>query len=62
MNSSPDRDAFIAGKILDPVAAYDRLSMQFGKWDLMNTYAEADGKERISQDPTPSVLRRTIAL
>jgi hypothetical protein len=36
--------------------------MQFGKWDLMNTYTEADGKERISQDPTPSVPRRTIAM
>ena len=44
------------------VAAYDRLSMQYGKWDLMNTYAEADGKDRISQDLTPSVPRRTIAL
>lgn len=44
------------------VAAYDRLSMQYGKWDLMNTYTKADGKESISQDPTPSVPRRTIAL
>jgi NADH-quinone oxidoreductase subunit I len=44
------------------VAAYDRLSMQFGKWDLMNTYAEKDGKERISLDPTPTVPRRTIVM
>ena len=44
------------------VAAYDRLSMQFGKWNLMNTYAEADGKEQLTQDPTPSVPRRTIAM
>ena len=44
------------------VAAYDRLSLQYGKWDLMNTYAEADGKERISQDPMPSAPRRAIAM
>ena len=44
------------------VAAYDRLSMQYGKWNLMNTYAEADGKEQLTQDPTPSVPRRTIAM
>jgi NADH-quinone oxidoreductase subunit I len=36
--------------------------MQYGKWDLMNTYAEIDGKERISQDPTPTVPRRTIVM
>jgi len=44
------------------VASYDRLSMQYGKWDLMNTYAKADGKESLSQDPSPSVPRRTIAM
>ena len=44
------------------MAAYDRLSMQYGKWVLMNTYAAADGKDRISQDPLPTVPRHTIAL
>ena len=39
-------------------ASYDRLSMQFGKWDLMNTYADKDGKTRITQDPTPTVPRK----
>ena len=39
------------------LAAYDRLSMQFGKWDLMNTYAETDGKARITSDPTPATGR-----
>ena len=41
-------------------ASYDRLSMQFGKWDLMNTYAELDGKSRITEDPTPTVPRKPI--
>lgn len=31
------------------LAAYDRVSMNFGKWDLINTYAEADGKARLAQ-------------
>jgi NADH-quinone oxidoreductase subunit I len=44
------------------VAAYDRLSMKYGKWDLMNTYAEADGKDRITEDTTPTVPRRTIVM
>ncbi|MBI4913822.1 MAG: NADH-quinone oxidoreductase subunit I [Acidobacteria bacterium] len=44
------------------VADYDRLSLNFGKWDLMNTYASADGKAVITQDPTPAVPRRTIAV
>lgn len=30
------------------LAAYDRLSLDFGKWDLLNTYAEVDGKARLS--------------
>jgi NADH-quinone oxidoreductase subunit I len=41
-------------------ASYDRLSMQFGKWDLMNTYAEKDGKPLINEDPTPTVPRKPI--
>ena len=46
------------------LAAYDRLSMNFGKWDLMNTYAEADGKARLSKaEESPSTpSRRTVAL
>lgn len=39
------------------LAAYDRLEMQFGKWDLMNTYADKDGKAQITEDPTPAVSR-----
>lgn len=39
------------------MASYDRLAMNFGKWDLMNTYAEQDSKPRQSpgteQPPTP---------
>lgn len=41
-------------------ASYDRLSMQFGKWDLMNAYAAQDGKPRITEDPTPSVPRTPL--
>ena len=41
-------------------ASYDRLSMQFGKWDLMNTYAALDGKARITTDPTPTVPHQSI--
>ena len=41
-------------------ASYDRLSMQFGKWDLMNTYADQDAKPKLSQDPTPTVPRKPI--
>jgi NADH-quinone oxidoreductase subunit I len=43
-------------------ASYDRLSMQYGKWDLMNTYADRDGKARIEKDPTPAVPRPPIQL
>jgi NADH-quinone oxidoreductase subunit I len=42
------------------LAAYDRLSMQFGKWDLMNTYSEVDGKARITADPKPSTPSRRL--
>ncbi len=31
-------------------AAYDRLEMQMRKWDLINTYAEKDGKPRLTAD------------
>jgi NADH-quinone oxidoreductase subunit I len=41
-------------------ASYGRLSMQFGKWDLMNTYADQDGKARITEDPTPTVPHQSI--
>ena len=41
-------------------ASYDRLSLQFGKWDLMNTYAAKDGKPRITEDPTPTVPRKPL--
>jgi len=41
-------------------ASYDRLAMQFGKWDLMNTYADKDGKPKITADPTPTVPRKPI--
>jgi NADH-quinone oxidoreductase subunit I len=34
--------------------------MQFGKWDLMNTYADQDGKPRITGDPTPTVPRPPV--
>ena len=37
------------------ISAYDRASMLFGKWDLMNTYAAVDGKARITEDPMPAV-------
>ncbi|MDP2876687.1 MAG: NADH-quinone oxidoreductase subunit I [Holophaga sp.] len=47
------KDAIWLRKDYD-LAAYDRLSMQFGKWDLMNTYADADQKDRITMDPSPS--------
>ena len=32
------------------LAAYERLALQYGKWDLMNTYAEADGKARLTPE------------
>ena len=41
-------------------ASYDRLSMQYGKWDLMNTYAQQDGKALLTQDPTPTVPRPPV--
>jgi NADH-quinone oxidoreductase subunit I len=41
-------------------ASYDRLSMNYGKWDLMNTYADLDGKPRITGDPTPAVPRPPV--
>jgi NADH-quinone oxidoreductase subunit I len=41
-------------------AAYDRLSMQFGKWDLMNAYAEKDHKPKVTQDPCPPVPHTSI--
>ena len=44
------------------VADYDRLSLNYGKWDLMNSYAAQDGKAVLAQDPTPAVPRRTVAL
>jgi len=44
------------------ISAYDRLSMQFGKWDLMNTYADKDGKEKISADPTPTVPHQSTEI
>ena len=44
------------------LAAYDRLSMDFGKWDLMNTYAEADGKSRLGLDTeSPATPRHAPA-
>lgn len=42
------------------LAAYDRLTMQYGKWDLMNTYAGPDGKLRLLEDPTPTVARKPV--
>ncbi|MCE1229108.1 MAG: NADH-quinone oxidoreductase subunit I [Firmicutes bacterium] len=44
------------------LSAYDRLSMQYGKWDLMNTYAEEDGKARITTDPKPAVCSQKASL
>lgn len=44
------------------LSAYDRLDMQFGKWDLMNTYADKDGKARISEDPKPTVPHKPVEL
>jgi NADH-quinone oxidoreductase subunit I len=46
------------------LAAYDRLSMSMGKWDLMNTYADADGKAKLGpeQESPSTPSRRTIAL
>ena len=41
-------------------ASYDRLAMKYGKWDLMNTYADLDGKPRITGDPTPAVPRPPV--
>lgn len=44
------------------LAAYDRLSMDYGKWDLMNTYAAADGKAEIKEDLLPAVSRGPVVL
>ena len=44
------------------LAAYSRLEMQFGKWDLMNTYADEDGKLKLKADPTPAVPRPPVRL
>jgi NADH-quinone oxidoreductase subunit I len=44
------------------ISAYDRLEMQYGKWDLMNTYAEKDGKPKITSDPTPAVPHKPVEL
>jgi len=44
------------------ISSYDRLSMQFGKWDLMNTYAEKDGKGKITGDPTPTVPHKSVEI
>lgn len=44
------------------IAAYDRLSTNYGKWDLMNTYAVMDGKEVITQNPTPATPRRVVTV
>jgi len=42
------------------ISAYDRLSMQFGKWDLMNTYADKDGKAKLAEDPSPTVPHQSV--
>jgi len=45
------------------IAAYDRLSMNFGKWDLINTYAEKDGKAVLAPGTeSPATPRRAVAL
>ena len=44
------------------ISAYNRLDMQFGKWDLMNTYAEKDGKEKITTDPKPTVPHKSVEI
>jgi NADH-quinone oxidoreductase subunit I len=41
-------------------ASYDRVSMGFGKWDLMNTYSDLDGKARITSDPKPTVPHQSV--
>jgi NADH-quinone oxidoreductase subunit I len=41
------------------MAAYDRLSMNFGKWDLINTYSEQDGKTVLGpEQESPATPRR----
>ena len=43
------------------MAAYDRLSMQYGKWDLLNTYADKDHKPHLTPtDETPATNRSNI--
>ena len=44
------------------LSAYDRLEMQYGKWDLMNTYAKEDGKPEITTDPTPPVPHKPVEI
>ena len=44
------------------LSAYERLEMQYGKWDLMNTYARTDGKPEITSDPTPAVPHKPVEL
>jgi len=48
------------------IASYDRLSMNYGKWDLLNTYSEADGKAVLTlatESPaTPHVYPPVTAL
>ncbi len=41
-------------------SSYDRLALQMGKWDLMNTYADRDRKPRIDRDPTPTVPHHSV--
>ena len=39
------------------LCARGRQELRYGKWDLLNTYAEKDGKARLHADPTPSTSR-----
>jgi NADH-quinone oxidoreductase subunit I len=43
-------------------ADYTRLALNYGKWDLMNTYSRQDGKAVITQDPTPTAPRRPVVM
>lgn len=36
----------------------EREALRYGKWELLNTYAELDGKPVITTDPTPSTPSR----
>ncbi|HCG37024.1 MAG: NuoI/complex I 23 kDa subunit family protein [Holophagaceae bacterium] len=46
------------------LAAYDRLSLNYGKWDLMNTYADTDGKpiQTESSELPPSPPRNFVTM